>query len=270
MSRWTELWISAGELAAKVDGPRPPVLLDVRFDPRTGALPDDYAVGHLPGAVFVDLPVELAGDASGGGGRFPLPEIGRLQAAARRWGIRTDSDVVVYDDRSGISAARAVWVLRWAGVDRVRLMDGGLRAWRRLGHPVATDVVVPIEGDIDLAPGSLPSIGAETAAAFGAAGSLLDARPNAAYAKGHVPGAIGLPSDATLDEHGLVRPPDELRTLLADAGVPLGHELAVYCGAGISAAYAALVLSHLGEDVALYVGSWSDWSADPTRPVVTT
>lgn len=269
MSEWNGLFIGADELAGHLDGLTPPVLLDVRFDPRVGALPDEYAAGHLPGAVFVDLPAELAGDPSSGGGRFPLPEVGAVQASARRWGIRSDSHVVVYDDRSGISAARAAWVLRWAGVDRVRVLDGGLRAWRAHGHPVSIEVPAPIAGDVELIPDSLASIDADAAAAFGAAGALIDARPHAAYAKGHVPGAIVVPSDATLDEVGRIRPPAEVRSLLTEAGVPLGQPIAVYCGAGVSAAYAALVLSQLGEDVTLFVGSWSEWSADTSRPVAT-
>ena len=269
MSAWSGLFVGADELAALLAGPTPPVLLDVRFDPRTGALPDEYAEGHIPGAVFVDLPRELAGDPSGGGGRFPLPEIGALQSAARRWGIHSGSQVVVYDDRSGISAARAAWVLRWAGLTRVRVLDGGVRGWRAKGHPETTEVPAPAPGDVELAPGALPAIDADAAAAFGAAGALVDARPLAAFAKGHVPGAVGVPSDATLDEHGRIRPPAEVRGVLTEAGVTLGQPLAVYCGAGVSAAYAALVLSELGEDVRLFVGSWSEWSADSSRPVAT-
>jgi thiosulfate/3-mercaptopyruvate sulfurtransferase len=269
VSSWDQVFVGADELAALIGGPTPPVLLDVRFDPRTGALPDEYAEGQLPGAVFVDLPRELADDPAIGGGRFPLPAIGALQESARRWGIRSHSEIVVYDDRSGISAARAAWVLRWAGLTRVRVLDGGLRAWRAARHPVSTGIGAPIPGDVELVAGALTAIDADAAARFGASGALVDARPTAAFAKGHVPGAVGVPADAALHEHGQLRPPTEVRRVLTDAGVPLGRPLAVYCGAGVSAAYAALVLIGLGEDVSVFIGSWSEWSADSTRPVAT-
>ncbi|MGH3705813.1 MAG: sulfurtransferase, partial [Agromyces sp.] len=112
MTGWRSSFVGVEALAADLERGERPILLDVRFDPQVGALPDDYADGHLPGAVFVDLPGELAGQPAAGTGRFPLPDLAVLQGAARRWGIRADSVVVAYDDRSGISAARAAWVLR--------------------------------------------------------------------------------------------------------------------------------------------------------------
>ncbi len=118
--------VGAAELLA---APVRPVLLDVRW-----ALGDDrgrerYLAGHLPGAVFADLDTELAAPASPGEGRHPLPSVADLQAAARRWGIRTGDAVVAYDATGGLAAARAWWLLRWGGLGDVRLLDGGVDAW---------------------------------------------------------------------------------------------------------------------------------------------
>jgi thiosulfate/3-mercaptopyruvate sulfurtransferase len=135
----SDVLVGAADLLA---GPPGRVLLDVRW-----ALGDDrgherYLEGHLPGAVFVDLDTELADPPSSEGGRHPLPSVPRLQAAARRWGIRAGDPVVAYDDSGGLAAARAWWLLRWAGLADVRLLDGGLAAWRRAGGPVEAGEVV--------------------------------------------------------------------------------------------------------------------------------
>ena len=104
------------------------VLLDVRW---SLAEPDGhkyYVAGHIPGAQFVDLDADLAGPATPETGRHPLPDLPHLQQAARGWGIDDGDTVVVYDDAGGTSAARAWWLLRWAGVADVRILDGGLAA----------------------------------------------------------------------------------------------------------------------------------------------
>ncbi|MET0434243.1 MAG: rhodanese-like domain-containing protein, partial [Cellulomonas sp.] len=129
----TDVLVSAADLARELDGPTPPRLLDVRW--ALGGPPgvEAYRAGHLPGAVFVDLEHELAAPPSAGSGRHPLPAAGALEAAARRWGVRQDSVVVAYDDLGGMSAARVWWLLRDAGLGDVRVLDGGLAAWRREG-----------------------------------------------------------------------------------------------------------------------------------------
>ncbi len=137
---------------------RPPVVLDVRW--ALGA-PDGraaYGRGHLPGAVFVDLETELAAPPSPERGRHPLPVLADLEAAARRWGISADSTVLVYDDAAGTSAARAWWLLRWAGVERVAIIDGGLRAWDEAGYHLEDGFVRPRPGDVELREGGLATI----------------------------------------------------------------------------------------------------------------
>jgi thiosulfate/3-mercaptopyruvate sulfurtransferase len=252
------------------------VLLDVRW--RLDA-PDGrpaYREAHLPGAVYVDLERELAGPPGGVAGRHPLPPADRLQEAARRWGVRQDSVVVAYDDLGGMSAARAWWLLRDAGVRDVRVLDGGIAAWRRAGLPVESGDVVPAPGDVTLRPGLLPVLDADGAAAFD--GALLDARAGERYRgevepidprAGHIPGAISAPTAGNLDADGRFLPPEALRSRFTDLGVDLDGPVAAYCGSGITASHELLALAVAGVDAALYPGSWSAWSSDPSRPAAT-
>jgi thiosulfate/3-mercaptopyruvate sulfurtransferase len=268
--------VSAAELLA---APRRPVLLDVRW-----ALGDDrgherYLTGHLPGAVFVDLDVELADPPSPSAGRHPLPSLQRLQGSARRWGISDGDAVVVYDATGGTAAARAWWLLRWAGVADVRILDGGLAAWRRAGGPLETGEVVPAPGDVTLPGGGLPVLDADEAAALPASGgTLLDARAAERYRgetepvdprAGHVPGALSAPTTENLADDGTFLAPAALGERFAALGVRPGAAVGVYCGSGVTAAHEVAALAVAGIDAALWPGSWSQWSADPDRPAAT-
>ena len=264
--------IGASDLLA-LDGPV--VLLDVRW-----ALGDDrgrqrYLDAHLPGAVFVDLETELADPPSATGGRHPLPSLQRLQASARRWGIRRDDAVVVYDATGGLAAARAWWLLRWGGVTDVRLLDGGLDAWVRAGGTVESGDVEPAPGDVTLSGGGMQVLTIDAAAALPAAGGvLLDARAGERYRgevepvdprAGHVPGAVSAPTTANLAEDGTFRPPEDLGERFGALGVRPGTPVGVYCGSGVNAAHEVAALAVAGIDAALWPGSWSQWSADPDR-----
>lgn len=271
--------VDACDLAAELAGPVPPVLLDVRWilgDPHGRR---HHALGHVPGAVYVDLHTELAGEPSPAAGRHPLPDAARLQAAARRWGVRRGSRVVAYDDTGGLAAARAWWLLRWAGHTDVRLLDGGLRAWREAGRPLETGDVAPVPGDVVLTAGALPTVDADAVAALAAgAGTVLDARAAERYRgesepidprAGHVPGAVSAPTAANLGPDGRFLPADVLRARFAELGVRPGDRVAVYCGSGVTAAHEVAALAVAGVDAELYPGSWSQWSNDPARPVAT-
>ncbi|MEV6958199.1 sulfurtransferase [Streptomyces sp. NPDC051207] len=272
--------ISASELASELAGDNPPVLLDVRWQlsvARANGEPAfdgraEYAAGHLPGAVFVDLDRELAG-APGAGGRHPLPDLAVFGAAMRRAGVSARRPVVAYDGGQGWAAARAWWLLRWAGHPNVRVLDGGLPAWR---GPVETAVPTPAEGDFAPVPGAAGLLDADGAAALARSGVLFDARAGERYrgevepidpVGGHIPGAVSAPTTDNVTEDGRFRPAEELRARFTTLGVSEGADVGVYCGSGVSGAHEVLALAVAGIPAALYVGSWSEWSSDPRRPV---
>ncbi|OZM74495.1 sulfurtransferase [Amycolatopsis antarctica] len=271
--------ISTEQLAAALDTDgRRPVVLDVRWrrDGPSGA--ESYAGAHLPGAVYLDLDRDLAAEP-GTGGRHPLPEPGALRASLRRAGVRRDRPVVVYDDADGSVAARAWWLLRWAGHTEVAVLDGGFAAWTAENRPVTDTVPEPEPGDVDVCPGGMPVVDADGAAALAREGVLLDARAGERYRgetepldsrAGHIPGARSAPFAAHTGPDGRWLPPAELAAILADAGVAPGVPVGAYCGSGVTAASVVLAVEVAGrETAALYPGSWSQWSADPQRPVAT-
>ncbi len=257
-------------------GPNPPAVLDVRWKLGDADGRAHYAERHIPTAVYVDLETELAGPPSPEQGRHPLPELDALQRAARHWGIRQGQRVVVYDDLGGMSAARAWWLLRWAGVPDVRILDGALGAWSELGLPVESGELLADPGDVVLEAGSLPVLDADQAAELAQTGVLLDARAGERYRgeqepvdprAGHIPGALSTPTAGNLDSDGRFLDPATLRARFASAGVDGGQPLGAYCGSGVTAAHLTAALRIAGFDAALYPGSWSAWSSDPERPV---
>lgn len=189
--------ISAPELVNELAGSNPPVLLDIRWQlsmpTASGAAPFDgraeYAAGHLPGAVFVDLDRDLA-SAPGAGGRHPLPDLAVFGAAMRSAGVSAGVPVVVYDGGQGWAAARAWWLLRWTGHPDVRFLDGGLPSWE---GALEADVPAPAEGDFTPVPGAVELLDADGAAALARSGLLLDARA------GSVTGARSSPSTGSAD-----------------------------------------------------------------------
>ncbi|MFF1508307.1 sulfurtransferase [Streptomyces sp. NPDC058326] len=266
--------ISASELLSESAGPRPPVLLDVRWT--LGGPPGRpaYEAGHLPGAVYVDLDTELAGPA-GGGGRHPLPDPEVFGAAMRRAGVSADTPVVVYDGGLGWAAARAWWLLRWAGHPDVRVLDGGLAAWP---GELTEKAPAPEPGDFRPEPGALGLLDADGAAALARAGLLLDARAAERYrgdvepidrVGGHIPGAVSAPTTENVDAEGRFLEAGALRDRFAALGAAEGTPVGVYCGSGVSGAHEVLALEIAGVPAALYAGSWSEWSSDPARPVAT-
>ncbi|MDH2416248.1 sulfurtransferase [Nocardioides sp. CER19] len=262
-----DVLISAADLATALVSDRPPVVLDVRW--RLGGPPGhgDYLRGHVPTAVYVDLDTELAAHGDPTDGRHPLPTRESLQDSARRWGIDDGDAVVVYDGEGNLAAARAWWLLRWAGVADVRLLDGALPAWTSAGLPLATDDVAPEPGTVTLTTGALATITAEEAAAFD--GVLLDARAGERFRgetepvdpkAGHIPGAVSAPTSDNLAADGRFRTPEELRERFAAAGVGGDRDVAAYCGSGVTAAHEVAALAIAGIDAPLYPGSWSQWS----------
>lgn len=272
--------VTANDLAALVDAGGPVTILDVRWrlDEPDGRAA--YLHGHLPGAVYVSLEEELSDHAVAGRGRHPLPSGRELEAAARRWGVRHDSLVVVYDDWCRAGSARAWWVLTTAGIEPVRILDGGLSAWVSAGLGLETGPVDPRPGNVtvaqdDLYAGRRPTL---TAKQSGEAGvTLIDARAPERFrgdvepldpVAGHIPGAKNVPSGAVLAEDGTFIRHDALTRLMSGHGIDGAGDLGVYCGSGITATVTIAALAATGRDAALYPGSWSEWCSDPARPVV--
>jgi thiosulfate/3-mercaptopyruvate sulfurtransferase len=287
--------IQPADLAAALTDGESPVLLDVRW--ALGGPPgiDSYRAGHLPGAVFVDLDTDLAGP-HGSGGRHPLPEVAVFGAAMRAAGVQFGQPVVCYDDGDATIAARLWWMLRHHGHDQVRVLDGGYAGWVAAGLPVSTEVPSPVTGDFRAGPGRLPVLDTGDAAVLARTGVLLDARQPERYrgetepvdpVAGHIPGAISAPTRSNVGPDGRFLAVAALRDrftrlgLLPGAGpsaVPAHAVFAddpapavgVYCGSGVTATHEILALELAGlPGAALYVGSWSQWCADPARPVAT-
>ncbi|MFI0370961.1 sulfurtransferase [Actinomadura sp. 1N219] len=255
----------------------PVVLLDVRWHLAGPPGIESYRKGHLPGAVFVDLDQDVAGPP-GPGGRHPLPEPVAFESAMRRAGVSQGGLVVVYDDADSTSAARVWWSLRYFGHDRVRVLDGGYRAWTEADRPVSTDDPEVKPGDFIANPGRLPVLDAEGAAELATAGVLLDARAAERYrgeqepvdpVAGHIPGARNAPTSGNVGVDGRFLPPELLRERFAQLGATDALDVGAYCGSGVTAAHEILALSLAGIPAALYVGSWSNWVTDPSNPIAT-
>jgi thiosulfate/3-mercaptopyruvate sulfurtransferase len=269
----TKTLITVDELISLIDAGTAVVLLDVIDE--QGAAPE--ARPKIPDALSVHLATDFSGTPTATSGRRPLPEVSDLQAKARAWGISKATPVVVYDNAGGAQASRAWWTLRWAGLTNVRVLDGGYGAWVAAGRASSTDVATRASraGDVVLTSGHMPTIDADEAARLAQQSRLFDARPRASYVgdpvkagTGHIPGAIHAPSGGNIAD-GKFKPSDDLRSGFSKLGADSSGPIGVYCGSGSSAAHVIAAIAAAGLDAALYVGSWSAWSAEPARPVAT-
>jgi thiosulfate/3-mercaptopyruvate sulfurtransferase len=280
--------VDAGELSRLLESDEPPVVLDVRW--RLGGPPgvDSYLAGHLPGAMFVDLDAELSGQP-GAGGRHPLPQPAVFETAMRTAGLHRGQLAVAYDDGDSTIAARLWWMLRYYGHQRVAVLDGGYRAWVVAGLPASKVIRRPEPGDfVVTGSGGMPVIDEAGAERLARSGYLLDSRQGERYrgevepvdrVGGHIPGAISAPTRENVNADGRFLGEDELALRFTSLGLPVSSVLAAgadgepligaYCGSGVTAAHQVLALQLAGLPAALYVGSWSAWSADPSRPVAT-
>jgi thiosulfate/3-mercaptopyruvate sulfurtransferase len=265
--------ITVDELVRLMDTGTAVVLLDVIDE--QGAAPEDRP--KIPGALSVHLATDFSGMPTATSGRRPLPDISDLQTRARAWGISNATPIVVYDNAGGAQASRAWWTLRWAGLTNVRVLDGGYGAWVAAGRPSSTHIATRASrtGDVVLTAGHMPTIDADKAASLAQQSRLLDARPRASYVgdpakpgTGHIPGAIHAPAGGNIAD-GKFKPSDDLSAGFSRLGADGAGPIGVYCGSGNSAAHAIAAMAAAGLDAALYVGSWSAWSADPARPAAT-
>jgi thiosulfate/3-mercaptopyruvate sulfurtransferase len=257
--------ISPEDLLARIDDPRLRVA-DVRWwlsDPGKGRR--DYAEGHLPAAVFVDVDTDLVtrGD---GPGRHPLPSPAVFAARMAALGFGDEHEIVAYDDAGGTIAARLWWMLDDLGHRSVQVLDGGIAAWAAAGGRVTDEVTIHSPATLTLRDTWTRVIDREALVPRLGAVSLIDARAAERYrgdvepvdpAPGHIPTAHSLPTGGNLDADGRFLDPDALRLRFA----PLGDEVVTSCGSGITACHNALAMRVAGlPDPLLYPGSYSDWS----------
>jgi len=257
------------------------LVLDARFNlmqPQAGEAA--WQAGHIPGAVHAHLDRDLSGPKTGANGRHPLPGVPALASTLGQWGLTPATRVVVYDDAGGMFAARAWWLLRWLGHERVQVLDGGWAAWLAAGGEANTTVADRSPTQVNAAPqpGWLVTAEDVLASLQGRAPALqlLDARAPDRFrgenetldpVGGHIPGAANRFFQLNLQD-GRFKPAAQLLGEF-DAALP-GQDpsqLVHQCGSGVTACHNLLALAHAGQPMGrLYAGSWSEWCADPARP----
>ncbi len=278
--------ISAPELASALAAPGADVvLLDCRHDlmnPAAGR--NGYAVGHLPGARFAGIDDDLSGAKTGPDGvfrgRHPLPEKAALLAFVRACGINDSTQVVAYDAHGGMYAARAWWLLRWLGHPAVAVLDGGMAAWQAHGQALSIEVPAPAAGNFSERPALVKTVSAADVLANLDGGPLtvIDARSPERFrgenetmdpVGGHIPGAGNRFFQHNLQADGRFKDGAELKAAFAPLFADPARAI-MQCGSGVTACHNLLALELAGmPGAALYPGSWSEWCADPARPVAT-
>ena len=271
--------VSPEQLLAALAAGAAPVIVDCSFDlADVGAGERAFAQGHLPGAVYANLDLDLAGPKTGRNGRHPLPARADWAATLARLGVTPARAVVVYDAQGGMYAARAWWMLLWAGHRAVSVLDGGLGAWKAAGGAVESGAVTPV------AAAAAYPVGDSLVAMVDADGlqkslgrvTLLDARAGERYRgevepldkrAGHIPGARSRFFKDNLGADGRFKPAAELRAAFEAFGTAPAR-VVHQCGSGVTACHNLLAMEAAGlSGSTLYPGSWSEWSADPLRPV---
>jgi thiosulfate/3-mercaptopyruvate sulfurtransferase len=280
----TDLLASHLEVRLKADTTESDwAVVDCRFDLQKEHWgQDEYRLAHIPGAVYASLNADLSSTPSGSNGRHPLPAVDALAATLDRLGINRSTQVVAYDQDAGSYASRLWWLLRYLGHDAVAVLDGGWAKWVSEGRPARG-------GDETRQPATFtPSLQAdrvvgldEMIARLGDSGRvLLDARAAERFegrsetidrVAGHIPGAVNHFFKQNLCADGTMLPPETLRTNFEAALRNRAPADAVmYCGSGVTACQNLLAMEHAGlRGARLYVGSWSEWSSDPSRPIET-
>jgi thiosulfate/3-mercaptopyruvate sulfurtransferase len=271
--------VSPEALLAALAAGAAPLIIDCSFDlGDAGAGERAFQLEHIPGAVHAHLDRDLAGAKTGRNGRHPLPSRDDWAATLARLGATPARAVVAYDAQGGMYAARAWWMLRWAGHQAASVLDGGLQAWKAAGGAVVAGASAPeaAPAPYALADSLVASVDADMLARSLGRVTLLDARAGERYRgevepldarAGHIPGARSRFFKDNLDAQGRFRAPAELRAAFEAFGAAPA-QVVHQCGSGVTACHNVLAMEAAGlSGSALYPGSWSEWSSDPQRPV---
>lgn len=276
--------ISAADLARHIDDPAW-VVIDCRHDlVNLNAGREAYDIAHLPHAQFADMETDLSGDKHGPDGAFrgrhPLPGREAFIEQLRVWGVNDDTQVVAYDAHGGMFAARLWWLLRWVGHEAVAVLDGGIAAWQAQAQPLTAEVERRTPGSIAARTAHVGTVSVAEVLANIDSGErvLVDARAPDRFrgenetidpVGGHIPGAANRFFKDNLHTDGRFKAPEALRAEWAEV-VPNPARAIMQCGSGVTACHNLLALEVAGlPGAALYPGSWSEWCADPARPVAT-
>ena len=254
-------------------------VFDCRHDlanPELGG--QQYREAHIAGALFAHLDRDLSGPKNGANGRHPLPEAKTFIAWIGRQGLKPTDTVVCYDGGPGAMAARLWWMLRWAGHEQAAVLDGGIAKWLREGRPMSAELPA-------VAPAAFPGKAKGLMMASLALvekklkrAALLDARAPARYrgeqepidpVAGRIPGAMNRFNNDNLSPQGIWKNPELLRAEFdAILSGRNSNDVIHYCGSGVAACHNALAMEIAGlPGSRVYIGSWSEWSANPSRPI---
>lgn len=256
-------------------------LVDARFYlPEPDRAEHEYLEAHIPGAVYAHLDKDLSAPASGTNGRHPMPSDDVMVDRFSSWGIDDDVQVVVYDTAGGTIAARLWWMLRYMGHERAAVLDGGLPLWKRLGLPLAEGREARERRTFIGQPSPFMRIDVDALADARKDLLLIDARAEERFrgevepldpVAGHIPGAKNHACSTNLGTNGRFLPADTLRERLTSVlGDTPPESVVSYCGSGVTACHNLLAMERAGlRGARLYPGSWSEWCADPNRPVET-
>ncbi|MEO8134033.1 MAG: sulfurtransferase [Betaproteobacteria bacterium] len=271
--------IAPDALAANMDNPKW-IVIDVRHDlADIHAGRRQYTQAHIPGAHFLSVENDLSGPKNGHNGRHPLPAIGDFAATLSAIGVDATKQVIAYDQAPNTYSGRLWWMLRWAGHRNVAVLDGGLDAWIRAGFPVTTTVPQPVPARFEATESELPvSVQTVIRNIEDLEMTVIDARGADRFrgqnetidpVAGHIPGARNRPYPQNMNSDGTFKDPATLRTEWeAFLGGRAPAEVIHQCGSGITACNNMLAMEIAGlHGSRLYPGSWSEWSADPARPI---